>query len=244
MACSILITRPEPAASDFAAQLRARLGPKVPVAVSPAMRIEPVAGTLPDFSGAGTLVLTSVHAAAALAELPAACRPICYCVGAATAAAARAAGFAAVDGGGDAKSLLTRLLADRPPGPVHYLRGEHVAADLVAELAAAGYETVETVVYRQRPQPLSTEAETLLSGGAPVIVPLFSPRSAALFFEAAPAGAPLYVAAISRSAADRVPPDRAARLIVAAAPTAGAMLAAIQTLASAVNRVETGTGSK
>ncbi len=244
MACSILITRPEPAAGDFAAQLRARLGSGVRIVTSPIMRIERLTDALPDLSGAGTLVLTSVHAAAALGELPAACRPVCYCVGAATAAAARAAGFAAVDGGGDAGSLLARLLADRPPGPVRYLRGEHVAADLVADLSAAGYETAETVVYRQRPHPLSAEAETLLSGGAPVIVPLFSPRSAALFFQAAPPGAPLYLAAISNHAAGRVPPGRAARLIVAAAPTAGAMLAAIQTLASAVKRVETGTGSK
>ena len=244
MAYSILITRPEPAASDFAAQLRARLGVGVQIVTSPIMQIEQVAGALPDLSRAGTLVLTSVHAACALSDLPRATRPTCYCVGAATAAAARAAGFPAVDGGGDARALLARILADRPPGPIHYLRGEHVAADLVADLSAAGYETAETVIYRQREQPLSAEAEALLSDDVPVVLPLFSPRSAALFFQAAVNCAPLYIAAISRNAADRVPPGRAARLLVTDAPTAEAMLATIQALASAVKRVETGTGSK
>ncbi|WP_111734690.1 uroporphyrinogen-III synthase [Roseovarius amoyensis] len=244
MAFSILITRPEPAAVDFAAKLRARLGAGVQIVTSPILRIERVAGALPDLSRTGTLVLTSVHAVSALADLPQVMRPVCYCVGATTAAAARAAGFAAVDGGGDARALLARILADRPHGPIHYLRGEHVAANLVAELSAAGYETDETVVYRQRQQPLNAKAKALLSGDAPVILPLFSPRSAALLFEAASHGAPLHIAAISRNAADRVPPDRAAQLIVTDAPTAEAMLAATLALVDAVKRVETGTGSK
>lgn len=244
MAYSILITRPEPAGSDFAAQLRARLGAGVQIVTSPIMRIEQVAGALPDLSRTGTLVLTSVHAACALSDLPQATRPTCYCVGAATAAAARAAGFPAVDGGGDARALLARILADRPPGPIHYLRGEHIAANLLAEFSAAGYEAGETMVYRQREQPLNAEAEALLSDDVPVILPLFSPRSAALFFQAVPVGAPLYIAAISPNAADRVPSGRATRLVVAASPTAEAMLDAIQTLASAVKRVETGTGAK
>lgn len=244
MALSILITRPEPAASDFAAAVRAGLGAGLRIVIAPVMRIEPLTDALPDLAGAGTLVLTSVHAAATLRHLPATCRPVCYCVGATTTAAARAAGFEAVDGGGDARRLLARLLADRPPEPVHYLRGEHVAADLAASLAGAGFDVAETVVYRQHPQPLGAEAESLLAGTAPVIVPLFSPRSAALFFEAAPPGAPLHVAAISRNAAARVPPGRAEALVIARAPDAEAMLTAIEALASQVKRVETDPRSK
>lgn len=244
MALSILITRPEPAAEDFADRVRARLGAGARVIVAPIMRIETLPEALRAQPRAGTLVLTSAHAVAALASAPGVARPVCYCVGTATAGAARTAGLRAVDGGGSAKTLLARLMADRPPEPIHYLRGERVASDIVRAMSGAGFKTLETVVYRQVPAPLTPEARALLAGSEPVIVPLFSPRSAALFFAAAPEGAPLYVAAISAGAAGQVPPGRAVALITAKTPTAEAMLAAIESLASQAMRVESGRRSK
>lgn len=244
MALSILITRPQPAADSFATAVRARLGADVRVIVSPIMRIETLPEALPDLSRAGTLVLTSAHAVAALVSAPGNARPPCYCVGAATAAAVRATGFPAVDGGGTAAALVARLLADRPPGPIHYLRGAQIASDIAQTLSRAGLETVQSVVYRQIPAPPTAEAQALLAGSGPVIVPLFSPRGAALFFAAAPEGAPLYVVAISAGAADRVPAGRAAALITARTPTAAAVLAAIEALASRAMRVESGRRSR
>ncbi|GAB4283103.1 MAG: uroporphyrinogen-III synthase [Roseovarius sp.] len=263
MAASILITRPAEAAERLAEELAARLGAQARLVISPLMRIETLPEAVPGPGAAGTLVLTSAHAVAAIRAAlagasgasgapgasgasepfgPPAAR--CYCVGTATAAAARALGLEAVDGGGSAESLLARLCADRPPGPILYLRGEHVAADLAAQLRAAGLAAHQAVVYRQRPLALTAEARALLDGPSPVIVPLFSPRSAALFFAAAQGAAPLYLAAISHNVAARVPPGRAARLVVAPAPDGAAMLATIAALASQINRVESAGRAK
>jgi len=242
MALSILITRPRPAADAFAGQVRARLGAGVMVLVSPVMRIEPLADAVGDLTGAGTLVLSSAHAVAALGRAPAGM--LCYCVGGATAEAARAAGFQAVAAGGSARDLVAQIVADRPPGPILHLRGEHVAADIAGRLRKAGIKAREAVVYRQTPMDLSPAAQAVLRGDAPVIVPLFSPRSARLFFAQADGWrAPLHVAAISDNAARAVPGGTAVVAERAAAPTARALLDSVEALASRINRVESGNRS-
>lgn len=243
MACSVLITRPRPAAEEFAGDARARLGDDMRIIVSPLLRIVPLPEAAADLSGVGTLVLTSAHAvpaaaAGAVRDLP------CYCVGPATAAAARAAGLAPADGGGTAETLLARIAEDAPPGPLLYLRGEHVAADLAGMLRSAGFEARELVVYRQVAEPLSDEARALLGDKSPVILPLFSLRTARLFAASAKPAAPLWVAAISRNVADCLPPGWAEALIVAESPTADAVLDAMEALASRAKRVESGYRAK
>lgn len=243
MTFAILITRPQPAASKFAARVRARLGPDTPVVVSPLMRRVCVPGALPDLSGYTALVLTSAEAVPALADRTEARNLRCYCVGEATAEAARRAGLAAIDGGGTAERMLARLRTNAPQGRLLYLRGVHVARDLAQELTAAGLPTDEAIVYRQEAQALSAEAGELLAGAAPVILPLFSPRSARLFFACAPGKAPLFVAAISANAAAEVPGERIARLAVAQTATGDALLDTVEALASQAKRVESGQGA-
>jgi len=237
MPLSILITRPRPAADQFARDLRAAVGPGVPVLVSPVMRIETETGAAPDLSGVRTLILTSAHAGPLDTV---AMRPdvTCYCVGAATAAAARAKGVRAIEAGGTVERLLERLADDAPPGPIHYLRGAHVSADLAGILAQAGLDVTQTIVYRQVEVPLDAGARDLLGGSAPVILPLFSARSARLVFSVGPVRAPLLVAAISDSVAREVPFGRAGRLVIADAPTTGSMIMAIEVLASGAKPVE------
>lgn len=240
MTVSILITRPRPAADTFAGRVRERLGVGVPVVVSPLIRIAPLPDALPALSGTGALVITSAHAAALVAQAPEAAGLPCYCVGAATARAARAAGLDAVEGGGTAEALTRRIIADAPPGPVLYPRGEHVASELAQTLRKAGVEAHEAVIYRQEAKPLSKAATELLAGASPVVVPLFSPRTARLFFDAAPFRAPLLVAAISRNAAQAV--TNSVHCRIAQRPDADSMLDTVATLASHANRVESGAG--
>ncbi len=221
---AVLLTRPPGQSARFAEQLAGRFGP-LDMVVSPLLAPEnlPVEVPLPPVTG---VIFTSETGAAAagglgLGPLPA------YCVGPQTAAAAAVAGFRSTAIGGNADGLIAGLLALRLKGPLLHLHGAETRGDVAARLTAGGLATTGLAVYAQRPQPLTAEAMELLAGRKPVAVPLFSPRSAALFAEAARAArAPLWVAALSPSVAEALDlPD--ARLAVARKPQADALLDAM-----------------
>jgi len=233
----LLITRPEPNATRLAEALRADL-PGVEIITSPLMRID-YGGRLPAIAAGTVLVFTSRHGVAGFCRLSA-LRDLRACaVGCATAAEARRQGFDTIAASGDAASLLDRITADGMTGPFLHLRGAHVAADIVAALRRAGREAQEAVVYDQQAQPLSAAARAVLDGQSPVILPLMSPRSAALFFDAAGATrAPLLVAAMSRNVAERIPAGAAQRVDVAGAPDAASMRTVLEDLVKSAKRVE------
>lgn len=234
---TILITRPEPAASRMAEDLRAAL-PGAAVLVSPLMRID-YGGALPPLAGSEALIFTSRHGVEGFCRLSPRRDLRAYAVGKATAEAARAYGLRTVAAGGDAGALLARIDAAGDTGPFLHPRGHHVAADIASALRACGHAATETVVYTQEALPLSPEAHALLAGAAPVLLPVMSPRSGRLFFaEAGEIRAPLLVAAISRNAAQSVPEGAANRLIVAQSPDASAMQAAFGDLMRDAKRVE------
>lgn len=223
----VLITRPPPGGERFAAALRARLGARLGAAVemvlSPILRIEPC-GALPDLGDVACLLFTSQHGVARYAALGGRRDLPGYAVGEATATAAEEAGLSLVACEGDAASMLARIAADGATGPFLHLRGEHAAADLAADLQRRGHEARQTVLYRQVAEPLSDAARSVLDGTVPVLLPLFSPRSAALLFAACRPTAPLRIVAMSQAVADQVPACHAAQVHVARRPDAGAML--------------------
>ncbi len=221
----ILITRPEPGASRFVAALKDMPGGDLQVVLSPVLAIER-RGSLPDLTGLRWLIFTSQHGVYRFAELSARRDIPAYCVGDTTAQAAEEAGMRAVSSAGDAGDLLARIAADGAKGPMLHLRGAHAAADVAGALTAAGTPASEAVLYAQRPVPLNDTALGCLTGSAPVIAPVFSPRSAAALFEGARVTAPLVILAISRAAADRVPQGAAQACIVADRPDGAGMLRA------------------
>lgn len=213
---TVLLTRPQESSRRFAAEMAA-LG--LPVLVSPIIEIVPLAHDDAAIRAARGLVLTSAHAVPAAGEGQG--RPA-ICVGPATAEAARRAGFDVTEGPGDAARMMP-LLRDLGAGWLH-LHGRHVAR----VLPVPGIE-----VYDQQARPLSAEARELLSGAGPVILPLFSPRSAALLGAAvAGAGAPLWLAAIS-PAARAAWTGPVAREAVAADPDAPGVRRAVAALLAA-----------
>lgn len=222
----ILLTRPRAASEALAAEIAVRLGQKIDIIVSPLLEImhfdEPLA-----ISGVRGLIFSSqngVEAAAAMTtarDLPA------YCVGPATTRQADAEGWRAEMAGPDAEALVRRLKALRPDAPLLHLRGRHARGDIAGQLGAAGLPVREQIVYDQQSLPLSDEAIACLRGKAPVIVPLFSPRSARLFVAAAPDPVSVVVA-ISHAVADMLPPGFAGQVAVADAPNAEAMLAVLE----------------
>lgn len=237
MPASILITRPAASAAGFVQALKQRVGPHCDIVVSPLLRIEPIDCDL-DLATARTLIFTSVHSVEAFSRLSKTRDRTCYTVGPATAKAAQNAGFAPITGGGTGLALVDRIQADAPPSPCLYLRGDHVAFDIANALNKAGIETHSHVIYHQVAQPLSTPAERLLNGKRRVILPIFSPRSAEIFFEQGPFGVPLHVVALSENVAQRVPDSMVTSCVTAQQPDQPSMLNAISDLWLSANRLE------
>lgn len=227
-AVPVLVTRPRAEAEGFAALLADRFGDRLRPVVAPLMALEHLAAILPQGPFAG-VIFTSAAGVTAAVQLGADLPPLAWCVGAKTAARAQAAGFRARSAEGDADALVAAILADPPGGRLLHLRGEDSRGDVAERLNSAGIETVSAVIYRQTPQPLTPGAQALMQGDGPVLVPLFSPRSAALFAaEARGARAALHLVAMSGAVADAVRNLPHRSLTLAARPDAGAMLDAVQ----------------
>jgi uroporphyrinogen-III synthase len=237
----ILVTRPEPGASRFAAALRARFGAAAPVIVAPLMEPAYADAPLPPALAegrAGGLVFTSAAGVEGLARrCPGLALPA-FCVGARTAAAARAAGHAAEALGGDADALVAALVARGAAGgvplPLVHARGADSRGQVADRLTAAGLPTEEAVVYAQTVRTLAPEAAAALAGRVPVVVPVFSPRSARILAAAAQrADAPLLLAAISPAALAAWDGRPVVRTAIAPAPDEAGMLAAVASLVDA-----------
>jgi len=233
---TVLLTRPAPASRRFADALRAGMGTDVPLLIAPVLEIVPApAAAAAALAGAGGVILSSENGAAACAASGAGAGLPAFCVGERTAAAARAAALVPVgDTPGDLDGLVAQVAAAGWPaarGPLVHLHGAHVTGDAAAALAAHGIAARAAVVYDQRARPLSAAALRLLAGEEPVVVPVFSPRSARLIAPAlAAARAPLRLAAISPRAAAALDVQPAARVRTADRPDAEAMRDAVVAL--------------
>ena len=239
----LLLTRPRDASERFASEVAGVLGASAPeFCISPLMRVD-FAGRLPDMADAAALVFTSANGVRAYAAAGGPRGLPSFAVGEATAEAARRAGIAAEAAGGDARALVTHLAARRPSGRIVHVRGEHARGDVAARLREAGLRAEEAVLYRQVLLPFSDRARALLSGRAPVVAPLFSPRTAEQFARQHRGGAPLWILAMSEAVARRVSHLPARRIAVATRPDAPAMLAGVAGLLESAVRLESGEGA-
>jgi len=213
----------------------------VPLVVSPLIRIEPH-GRLPDLGPIRTLIFTSRAGVDAFADQSNRRDLACYTVGDATADLARDRGMKATSCNGNANGLVARMLADGVRGPCLHIRGEHAVGDIAAHLTAAGIQTTEAVLYRQVAQPLTAAACALLHREAPVIIPLFSPRSARLISNGFSSDAPLFVVAMSKAVAkdvgETVRAGNLQALVVSRTPDAAAMADAIRAVLTQANALE------
>lgn len=177
---TVLVVRPQDDADRTIARLAAR---GIRAIAAPASRIVPVAAAIPETCAA--TVITSANAVPAIAaharlkELP------LYAVGDRTAAAARAAGFAAtVSAGGAVDDLAAVVAARQRPaeGAVFYASGRDTAGDLEGRLRRAGFEVCRVVVYEAAAVEAlpAAAAEALGSGGVTAVL-LYSGRAARLF---------------------------------------------------------------
>ena len=204
----LLLLRPEPGLSASAERAR-QMG--LEVVCSPLFRIEPLQWEAPDPADYDALLLTSANAVQhggdqlnTLQTLPV------HAVGAATADAARAAGFKiATTGDGNAADLLARL----PPS----LRLLHLAGE---ERRAVDARPVDTLsIYRSA--EIEKAALPPLEG---LVVAVHSPRAAARLAELAERRDRTLIAAISQAAAQSAGPGWE-RVDAAELPTDASLLA-------------------
>ncbi len=240
---TLLMTRPRGAAERFVARLAPGLRNRLQVIYAPLMQIEFLPGPV-SLQGVHGVIFTSANGVAAAQAAALSPTLPAYCVGPATAAAARRARWSVEDTAETADALVAALIARRPPAPLLHLRGTHARGEIAERLTAAGIETRAQPVYDQHLVGPDDAARAALSGTDPVIAPLFSPRSARHFADMFTGSAPLYLAAISAAAAEPVENMEHRALIVAERPDGAAMAAAVERLIADASRVEGPRGAQ
>ncbi len=233
------MTRPQGTAERFVAHLPPELRARLTPVYSPLIGVVPVASDI-DFGDARGVIFTSANGVSVAAGLNQQRDLPCYCVGVATTLAATRAGWQAACAGSTSQALINTLTQSRSKGPLLHIRGVHSRGDIAARLSAAGCLTKEKVVYDQPLLPFNAAARQILSGSDPVIVPLFSPRSARQFANLVTKHPPLYLSALSDAVAEHVKHLEYIDLSVASHPSASAMAQLIGQLADAAERVEGG----
>jgi uroporphyrinogen-III synthase len=222
----VLVTRPEPGASETARRLRALHRDPV---VAPLLQIRPLA--LAPFGEVGAVLVTSGNA---VPFLPASLHGVpLLAVGHATADRARAAGFAEVasaDGDAAALAELTRRVC--PPGTgLLFATARGQGGPLAAALRAHGFAVHRRTVYAARPASrLPPAATRALRDGSLAAALFLSAETARAFVRLLrpplhPALAAVDALAIGQPAADALCVLPWRRVRVSAKPTQDSLLA-------------------
>jgi uroporphyrinogen-III synthase len=156
-----LLTRPQAQARHLADELIAQGVQPNQIIIDPILKIAPIEAHCDISAGTG-LIITSANA---LAYLPAALRGSqlpCYCVGYATSQTARALGLKAYHLADTAKALCEALTTSSHKGPLLHLRGTHTTLDMAKHFRSTSLR------------------DEKLRQSSPVILPIFSARSARL----------------------------------------------------------------
>jgi uroporphyrinogen-III synthase len=184
----IVLTRPQEDSERTATALRAK---GHDVLIAPLLRVEAVYAKLR--TNWGGVIVTSAHAALALAQLAARDGLITlplYAVGKRTADAAREIGFTdIVVAGGDVRDLVRTIVERRADekGPLLYLAGEDRSGDLIGDLTVRGIAAEMAVIYRAAAAPFPAALIDALKAGAVDAVLHFSRRSAETYLAGAAA---------------------------------------------------------
>jgi uroporphyrinogen-III synthase len=230
---AVLITRPEPGASETAARLAAiGLSP----IVAPVLAIVPTTLRLPHTASLAAVLVTSGNALPAL--LPVCRDRLILTVGDATARRAKAAGFSnVVSAGGDAAAL-TELVRQRlrtADGSLLLASGQGQGNALAAALRSDGYRVLRRVVYASRPvTALPEQAGLALAAGLVRAALFFSAETARHFVHLIRASGlrdsiqSSDAVAIGRTAGVALTTLPWRRVLVAAHPNQNEMLALLQ----------------
>lgn len=239
-----LVTRSPEDAAPIAAALRER---GIDAVLAPMLRIEQAPGAaarLGDaLAGVQAVLFTSANGVRAFAEAGGRLDVPAYCVGDASAAAARLAGFRAVASADGALAELASLVAARlapAHGPLLYAAGAVSAGDLSAELTGRGFAVRRLALYRAIPATgLAPEIAAALGQGEIELALFFSPRGAETFVRLMAGGGMaefcrgMVAVCLSGNVAAALSALRWRATAIAAAPNLAALMAALDEVLAA-----------
>ena len=238
----LLVTRPEPDATELKAHLIAR---GYEVLIEPLITINFDEGDPIELEGVQALIATSRNGLRALARRPvieqARGLPV-FAVGPGTAATARVLGFERVIEGPSSARELVAVLAERAEingGPLLHLAGDKLAFDFAPELKRLGFHVVQPIVYTTpAAKRLSGSTAARLRDGKIDGVLLLSPRTASVYatlihqHDLVAASRRAVHFCLSSAVATRLAPLQPLQAEVASRPTLQEMLALIARVAS------------
>lgn len=169
----VLVTRPHDSAAQFVAALAQVAGPFRSV-ISPAFETVSVGAEIPAFDAA---VFTS---RAGVAFAPLGNNRPAFCVGQATAAAARDAGYSAISADGNADDLVDLILARAPKESLLHIRGEVSQGNVRERLRAGGLTCADVIAYRKSALAPTGAAVAALADAQQIIVPVFSAETGSI----------------------------------------------------------------
>ena len=222
----LLITRPEAEAQQLVREIRQACPAPVDILLSPLIEIEPIACdvSLEGFSG---VIFTSKNGVRCAPKPKTDNSVLAFCVGARTAEAAQSKGYLTLSANGNATDLIKMILCEDVQGPLIHFRGAHSRGEIAKNLAKAGRNIISQVVYRQNEAGLTKEAMTALAESRPVVVPLYSPRTAQMLVNQGPHPSNVTFVTISQAVADVIAVYDTNGVIVAEHPDGVAMIEAI-----------------
>jgi uroporphyrinogen-III synthase len=169
----VLVTRPEADAQRFVDVLRTVSGPFSAI-ISPSFENETLSAEMPDFE---TAIFTS---RAGVAQAPRGDGRLAFCVGDATARAAKDAGYISISADGSADDLVTLILRQRPNDALLHIRGEISRGDITKRLNDAGLRCKDVVAYRKAAKAPSQTIRDALAVNEMVILPVFSAETVSI----------------------------------------------------------------
>ncbi|MCX7558211.1 uroporphyrinogen-III synthase [Sulfitobacter sp. F26204] len=219
----LLLTRPKQSAARFAAELSVDSNR---VCISPLLEIVPKEN-LPDLAQFDQVIFTSVNA---VAVAPDGNQRRAFCVGKQTEKAALAKGWRIELVALNADALVAAIRERAVAGSLVHLAGAHRRGEIAERLRHCGMDVSVVTLYEQHLRFLSPKAQSLLAGEAPVIVPLFSARTAAQFVDQAQCLDRAVIVAISATVAGIVKGLPIADMLIAKTPTGEEMKRLVEKL--------------
>ncbi|WP_177193403.1 uroporphyrinogen-III synthase [Nereida ignava] len=232
---TVIITRPEPDAAQFAERARVTLGAAVEIVCAPLVEIDPLSQVI-EFIHDEQVIFTSRNA---VRLAPHGVGRTAFCVGQRTADLALDAGYRAVSADGDASDLIN-LLKAQSSGPLVHVRGEQTTLSFSNALAALGLVVRDIVAYRQVAKELPVDVVSKILREQRTIVTAFSANAAEVLSKhVAGNKAASTLVAISSSAAAPLT-GCFAKTVVASTMDAAGLLAAVQVICDDLSKQTSG----
>lgn len=173
----LLLTRPEGGNERFCLNIEHLLG-QCEILDNPLQKIE-FLETLIEVKEESILIFTSINGLRASEKYNLRNKK-CFVVGENTRKIATSAGYEVLASSSDQENLLKLIKLKNPTESMVHIRGKHTAGNLCDSLKNNDFSCFEITGYNQQPLKIKKQIFHKVKSGRPVILPIFSPRSAKL----------------------------------------------------------------